>query len=129
MTDKTTLLFTEEHEWVEILEDDTVRIGISDYATEELGDVVFVELPEEDSKVEENEEFATVESVKSSSEIYSPVSGTVTGANEALEDEPELMNDSPYEEGWIAEIKLSKVLNKADYMTYEQYQEFTSTLD
>lgn len=129
MTKKEELFYTEEHEWIQPLDETTVRIGITDYAAEELGDVVFVELPEEGSEVIEKEEFATVESVKSSSEIYAPLSGTVKAVNEELEGEPERMNESPFGEGWIVEIQTPEPFSTDGLLSYEAYQEFLKTLD
>ncbi|WP_161878166.1 glycine cleavage system protein GcvH [Alkalibacterium sp. MB6] len=128
MTDKKDLLFSKDHEWVERLSDNSVRVGISDYAVEQLGDIVFVELPEVDATVEAGSEFATVESVKSTSEIYTPVSGTVSNINESLEDEPEKLNESPYEEGWLVDITVSEELDLSDLMDAKAYQEYTDSL-
>jgi len=127
--DQKELYYTKEHEWLKLLEEDSVQIGITDYAVEQLGDIVFVEMPEEGSEMLEKEEFATVESVKSSSEIYAPVSGTVASVNDKLEDEPELLNDSPYEEGWIVEVKTPGAFNKENLLTFDEYKEFLDTLD
>ncbi|TYT75560.1 glycine cleavage system protein GcvH [Desulfobotulus mexicanus] len=97
------LSYTDAHEWMD--KDATPsRMGITDYAQDQLGDVVFVELPEPGTRLEKGEVCATVESVKAVSEIYMPVSGTVTGVNTELEDRPELVNSSPYGDGWILEI-------------------------
>ncbi|MGO1297408.1 MAG: glycine cleavage system protein GcvH [Vibrio sp.] len=101
------LKFTESHEWVRDNGDGTVTIGISDHAQELLGDVVFVELPEIDSEFDAGDAFSLVESVKAASDIYAPVSGTVVAVNEDLEDSPELVNDEPYENGWIATLKMN----------------------
>lgn len=114
------LLYTESHEWV-LKKDGVVRIGITDYAQEHLTDVVYVELPKVGDKFSKGDEIATVESVKSVSEIYAPVSGEVVEVNEKLEDEPELINTSPYDDGWLAEIRmddeseLEKLLPPSDY--------------
>lgn len=128
MTDKSKLYFTEEHEWVEVVSDDYVRIGISEYATEQLGDIVFVELPEVDAELDAEDEFATVESVKSTSEIYAPVKGTVTKINDSLEDEPEKLNDSPFEDGWLIEMKAAEAVDVSGLMDAEAYEEFVSNL-
>ncbi len=93
----------ESHEWAR--EDDgTVRVGITDFAQDELGDVVFVELPAEGEEVGQEEAFGVVESIKAVSDLYAPVSGTVSAVNEAVADQPELVNDDPYGEGWMIEI-------------------------
>lgn len=123
------LLYTKEHEWIKEIEENSIRVGITDYAVEQLGDIVFVELPEEGSELVEKEEFATIESVKSSSEIYAPVSGNVIQVNERLEDEPELVNDSPYEDGWIVEVQTPGAFSKEALLSYEEYQNFLKTLD
>jgi glycine cleavage system H protein len=110
--------YLESHEWVEA-SDDTARIGISDFAQDELGDVVFVELPAEGDDVEAGEEFGVVESIKAVSDLYSPVSGTVTAVNDALTNEPELVNDDPFGEGWMLEVEVSgeadDLLSAAEY--------------
>ena len=114
------LLYTESHEWV-LKKDGVVRIGITDYAQEHLTDVVYVELPKVGDKFSKGDEIATVESVKSVSEIYAPVSGEVVEVNGKLDDEPELINNSPYDDGWLAEIRmddeseLEKLLTPSDY--------------
>ncbi|AAW87772.1 glycine cleavage complex lipoylprotein [Aliivibrio fischeri ES114] len=101
------LKFTTSHEWVRDNGDGTVTVGISDHAQGLLGDVVFVDLPEVDDEVTTGEGFSLVESVKAASDIYSPVTGVIVEINEELEDSPELVNEEPYESGWIARIKLS----------------------
>lgn len=120
---KEKLLFTKEHEWVQV-EDEVVRVGISDYAQSELGDVVFVDLPEVGDQVEEGEGFAVVESVKAVADVYAPVGGEVVAVNEALDENPELVNESPYEEGWIAEIKVDGPAQTGDLMNYQEYEKF-----
>lgn len=104
---ETTLKFSQSHEWVRDNGDGTVTVGISEHAQSMLGDVVFVELPELEQEVEAGDNFSLVESVKAASDIYAPVSGVIIEVNEDLEDSPELINDSPYEDGWIAKIKLA----------------------
>ncbi|MCI3029213.1 glycine cleavage system protein GcvH [Desemzia incerta] len=124
MTTTKNIYFTKNHEWVLLLEDNTARMGITQYATEQLGDIVFVEVPELSSETAMEEEIATVESVKSASEIYAPLSGTVTSVNEELEDSPELVNEAPYEAGWLAEIhytdtdEISQLMNQSAYDAY-----------
>jgi glycine cleavage system H protein len=95
--------YTEEHEWAK-QEGETIKIGITDYAQGQLGDIVFVELPEVDSEFAKGDEFGTLESTKAVSELYIPISGKVVSINEALEDEPELVNQDPYGGGWMIEI-------------------------
>ena len=98
--------YTKDHEWVKPA-GETARVGISDYAQDQLGDIVFVELPGVGDAFEKGDEFGTLESVKAVSELYMPVGGEVTAINEALEDAPELVNNDPYGEGWMIEIKAS----------------------
>jgi len=102
--------YTKEHEWVKI-DGDTATVGISPYAQEQLGDVVFVELPEVGKKVEQGKEMAVVESVKAGSEVYAPISGQVTEVNGALTDAPATVNEDAMGKGWFAKLKLT---NKAD---------------
>jgi glycine cleavage system H protein len=114
--------FLESHEWVE-QSDDTARIGISDFAQDELGDVVFVELPDEGDDVTQGEEFGVVESIKAVSDLYSPVSGSVTAVNDALENEPELVNDDPFGDGWMLEVELDDAGELDDLLSAEEYRE------
>lgn len=100
------LKFTKDHEWVRI-EGDVATFGLTDHAQEALGDIVFVELPEEGRSVEVGDAFAVVESVKAVSDVYAPVAGEVTGGNEELESTPEKVNEDPYGDGWIAKVKIS----------------------
>ncbi|MCH1540194.1 MAG: glycine cleavage system protein GcvH [Candidatus Poseidonia sp.] len=99
------LYYTKEHEWMR-MEGDIATIGITDHAQEMLTDIVYIELPEDGDAVDDMGEFAVVESVKSASPIFAPLSGTITEVNVTLEDEPELMNTSPYDGGWIVKMKL-----------------------
>jgi glycine cleavage system H protein len=98
------LRYTDSHEWAR-QEGDLVKVGISDYAQDQLGDIVFVELPGVGDTIEKGEEFGTVESVKAVAELYMPVGGEITATNEALENAPELLNQDPYAGGWIIEIR------------------------
>jgi len=119
----TDLLYSKEHEWVR-REGSDVRIGITDFAQDELGDIVFVELPEVGDTIEANEPFGSVESVKTVSELYAPISGTVVEVNEDLEDNPEYVNESPYEQAWMivvepsADEELDELLSSEEYNTY-----------
>lgn len=115
------LKYTKSHEWVEFTEDNKCRIGLSEYAVEELGDLVFIDLPEEGDEVEVEEVFADVESVKAVSEVFSPVTGVVTAVNEELLDQPELVNESPLE-AWFVEV--SEITEADDMLTKEEYDEF-----
>ena len=98
-------------------------MGITEYAQDQLGDIVYIELPEIDAEVAKGESFTVVESVKAASDVYAPVSGTVVAVNEKLEDNPELINESPYDEGWIVEIKCDE-LDLSDLMTAEEYARY-----
>ena len=113
--------YAKSHEWAR-LEGDLVKVGISDYAQDQLGDIVFVEMPEVGDTFAQGEEFGTVESVKAVSELYMPVGGEIAAVNSPLEDAPELVNNTPYSEGWMIEIKpddpaqLDGLMNKDDYI-------------
>ena len=98
------LKYTKDHEWAK-LSDDVITIGINDYAQDQLGEIVFVELPEDDDSFGKDDEFGSVESVKAVSEIYMPVAGKIVEINEDLEDAPELVNESCYENGWLVKVK------------------------
>lgn len=115
------LLYATSHEWVRQLDDNIVEVGISDYAQESLGDVVYVELPEIGSDVSAKEECCAVESVKAASDIYAPVSGEIVAVNEALDDEPELLNEASYTDGWIFKIKASDLSELEDLLSAESY--------
>ena len=115
--------FSEDHEWVEI-DGDEATIGISEYAVNELGDITYVELPAEDEDLIVGDVLGVVESVKTSADIYSPISGTVSAVNDALDDDPGLLNESPEEKGWICKIinfenaELDDMMNEAAYAKY-----------
>jgi len=119
------LRYSEEHEWVKV-EGDKVRIGITHFAQSELGDIVFVELPEVGDEVTADEPFGSVESVKTVSELYAPVSGKVVEVNEDLADSPEFVNESPYEKAWMIVVELSDSSEMDNLMTAEQYEEMTN---
>jgi glycine cleavage system H protein len=120
------LLYSKEHEWVLQLDGNRVRIGISDYAQKQLGDIVFVENPEVDDEVTANESMGTIESVKTASEIYSPVSGTVVRVNEELDDAPEMINEQPYEAGWLVEVEISNTQELEALLNEDQYETFVN---
>ncbi|ACB61799.1 glycine cleavage system protein GcvH [Exiguobacterium sp. RIT452] len=103
---KDNLRYSEEHEWVEVT-GNKARIGITDFAQHELGDIVFVELPEVGDTISANEPFGSVESVKTVSELYAPISGKVVAINESLSDSPELVNESPFEGAWMVDIEIA----------------------
>ncbi|AKM20275.1 glycine cleavage system protein GcvH [Geobacillus sp. FSL K6-0789] len=115
------LRYSKEHEWVRV-EGDKVRIGITDFAQSELGDIVFVELPEVGAELTANEPFGSVESVKTVSELYAPISGTVVEVNEALNDNPEYVNESPYEKAWMIVIEPKDLSEVDNLLTAEQYE-------
>lgn len=117
------LRFAESHEWVERLEDGLVRIGISDHAQEQLGDLVFIELPEEGSEVTRGEACAVVESVKAASDVYAPVSGEVVAVNDALADAPETVNNDPYGDGWLFTVRPSDEGDLDELMDADAYAE------
>ncbi|WP_368652534.1 glycine cleavage system protein GcvH [Ornithinibacillus sp. 4-3] len=117
------LLYSEEHEWVK-KEGDKVRIGITDFAQSELGDIVFVELPEVGDEVEADEPFGSVESVKTVSELYAPVSGKVVEINEDLDDSPEYVNESPYESAWMIVVEVSDPAELDELLTADEYASF-----
>ena len=115
------LYYTEDHEWVR-MKGENVTIGVSDYAQDQLGDIVFVEMPNSGDQFKKGDEFGTVESVNAVAELYMPIGGEVIQTNQALEDAPELLNQSPYADGWIIEIKpedvsqLETILDKHAYL-------------
>lgn len=119
------LRYTKEHEWVKI-EGENVKIGITDFAQSELGDVVFVELPEEGEEIEVNSPFGSVESVKTVSELYAPVSGTIIEVNEALEDSPEFVNEDPYDKAWMIILKPADKNQLDQLLSAEEYQAILS---
>ncbi|MFO7875495.1 MAG: glycine cleavage system protein GcvH [Desulfovermiculus sp.] len=114
------LAYSQEHEWAQ-KSAEVVRVGISDFAQDQLGDIVFVELPEEGASFDQGEEFGTLESVKAVSEIYMPVGGTITAVNSQLEEKPELVNQDPYGQGWLVEVapsdpgQLDALMDKNEY--------------
>lgn len=116
-----TLKFAESHEWVRDNGDGTVTIGISEHAQEMLGDVVFVDLPEVDTEIDAGDSFSLVESVKAASDIYAPITGVIVEINEELGDSPELINEEPYEGGWIVKVKMSDPSELDDLKDAEEY--------
>ncbi|NPC94104.1 glycine cleavage system protein GcvH [Bacillus sp. WMMC1349] len=116
------LRYSEEHEWVKT-EGDKVRIGITDFAQSELGDIVFVELPEVGDEIQADEPFGSVESVKTVSELYAPINGKVIEINEELEDSPEFVNESPYEKAWMIVVEPADATEIDKLMTAEQYDD------
>ncbi|PQP87521.1 glycine cleavage system protein GcvH [Paenibacillus sp. AR247] len=118
--------YSKDHEWVEKAGGSVVRIGISDFAQHQLGDIVFVELPEAGAELAAEESIGTIESVKTVSDLFSPVSGKVTKINDALESEPELVNSEPYDGGWMIEVEVEGDLDEQlqSLLTAEQYEQF-----
>jgi glycine cleavage system H protein len=121
-------LYTEDHEWV-LVEDDIVTVGISDFAQDSLGDIVFVELPEVGYQVEAGKTFGVVESVKAVSDIYTPITGEVVEVNDELPDTPELVNTSPYEGAWMIKVKLDNPAELDGLLDAEAYQSFVEEQD
>ena len=120
----TDLSYSKEHEWVRMEDDDVAVVGITEFAQDSLGDVVFVDLPELEDEVEQFEKMGEIESVKAVSDLYSPVSGSVLERNEALEESPELVNDSPYQEGWMLRIALDDTSELGNLMSASDYEAF-----
>lgn len=119
------LLYTPEHEWIKRVSDSVIRVGISDYAQDQLGDVVYVELPTEGATVAKDDLLAEIESTKSVGEVYAPVAGTVTAINTSVAESPELVNSSPYEGGWLCEITLDGDLGTAGLLDADGYRDLT----
>lgn len=120
------LKYTREHEWVRDNGDGTATIGITDFAQSELGDIVFVEIDKLGESVEKDDTFGTVEAVKTVSELYMPVTGEITEWNETLEDEPELINNDPYEKGWMIKLKVADPSQLEELLTAEDYEQIIS---
>jgi glycine cleavage system H protein len=116
------LKYTEEHEWIS-MEGKLGKVGITDHAQDALGDVVYVELPEVGDKVVKGEAFGSVESVKAASDLFAPVSGTVVEVNQDLDDSPELVNKSPYDDGWMIVVEVEDESELEDLLTPEEYEE------
>lgn len=123
------LRYAESHEWARVEDDGTVTVGISDHAQEALGDVVYVELPEVDAAVEAKGEAGVVESVKAASDIYAPVAGTIIAVNTALEDAPETVNESPYDNGWFFKLQPENLGDLEALLDANAYQELCDAED
>lgn len=117
------LKYTKEHEWV-LLEENVATIGITDFAQESLGDITYVQLPKEGESVQKNDSFGVVESVKAVSDLYAPVSGRVVEVNQPLLEAPELINEDPYQEGWMLKIELSNDADVEDLMSADEYKDY-----
>lgn len=116
------LRYTKDHEWADTFEGNKVRVGITDYAQDALGDVVFVQLPNVGTEVKAGDSFSEVESTKSVSDVYAPVSGTVTAVNPDLEQSPQFLNEDPYGKGWLCVIESSEAGESAEFMDAEGYR-------
>jgi glycine cleavage system H protein len=116
------LKYTDEHEWI-LVEDNIATIGITDYAQGELGDIVFVELPNVDDEVKKADPFGTIEAVKAVSDLFSPVSGKIVEVNEMLQDQPEIINANPYDDGWMIKVELSDVSELDTLLSVDEYKE------
>lgn len=119
------LLYTDEHEWIKKVGDGTVRIGVTDYAQDQLGDVVYVELPETGREVAKDDLVVEIESTKSVGEVYAPYPGTITAVNDAVAETPELVNSSPYDEGWLVEIAVSGEISEDGLLDAAAYKDLT----
>ena len=117
------LLYSKDHEWIENI-DNSCRIGITEYAQGELGDIVFMELPEIGLKVKEGDVIGTIEAVKTVADVYSPISGEIIDINSNLENNPELINEDPYVNGWIVSIKAEDSIDSLEHLNASQYKEF-----
>jgi glycine cleavage system H protein len=117
------LKYTKEHEWVKV-EGNIATVGITDYAQDSLGDVVYVELPQEGATVTKHEPFGVVESVKAVSDLYAPLSGSVTEVNDAIVDSPEAINEDPYGDAWMIKVEISSASELGDLLTADEYQKF-----
>jgi len=124
---KKDLLYTKEHEWLRI-EENKGTVGITEYAVHTLGDITFVEFKPQGTEVSQFEPLGTVESVKAASDIFSPISGKLSSVNEKVIESPEIMNSSPYDEGWLVTIDIEKPEEKDNLMTPEQYEEYIKGL-
>jgi glycine cleavage system H protein len=119
-------LYSRQHEWIRV-EDDVCVLGITEFAQQELGEVVFVELPEVGQVFDAGDELGTIESVKAVAELYTPVAGEVVEINEAVVDDPELLNEDPHGEGWLVKIRFSTAADLKQLMNAEQYEEFVQS--
>ena len=122
----TDYLYSREHEWVRV-EDDVCVLGITDFAQQELGEVVFVELPEVGQVFDANDEVGTIESVKAVAEVYIPVAGEVLEINDAVVDDPELLNEDPHHEGWLLKVRFSSAADLKALMKADEYEEFVKS--
>ena len=122
----TECLYSKEHEWVRV-ENDVCVLGITEFAQQELGEVVYVELPEVGQVFDTNDEIGTIESVKAVAEVYTPVAGEILEVNDAVVEDPELLNEDPHAEGWLIKIRFSSAADLKSLMNAEQYEEFVKS--
>lgn len=116
--------FTDDHEWIKI-DDNIVTIGITDFAQSELGDIIYVEFPDVGTKFSNKDSIGTLEAVKTVADIFAPLSGFITEINESLEDNPELINESPYENGWIIKMKIEDIEEYGKLLNADEYEKLT----
>ena len=121
-------LYSKDHEWVSV-KDDICVLGITEFAQQELGEVVYVELPEVGQVFDTNDEIGTIESVKAVAEVYTPVAGEIVEINDGVVDDPELLNEEPHSEGWLVKIRFSSAADLKSLMSAEQYEEFVKSGD
>jgi glycine cleavage system H protein len=126
MSNPTDLKYTRDHEWIRPNDEGTATLGVTDFAQSELGDIVFVELEPEGFAFEKNDEFGTIEAVKTVSELFAPVAGEIIEVNEKLEAEPELVNDDPYGDGWMIKISIADESELDELMDADAYDEITA---
>jgi glycine cleavage system H protein len=119
------LLYTDEHEWIARLDEAKVRVGITDYAQDQLGDVVFVELPEIGKTVAKDDLMVEIESTKSVGEVYAPFAGTISSVNQAVVDTPDLVNTSPYQDGWLVEMEIEGEMSAEGLLDAAAYKDLT----
>lgn len=124
----TEYLYSKEHEWVRV-EDDICVLGITEFAQQELGEVVYVDLPEVGQVFDANDEIGTIESVKAVAEVYTPVAGEIVEINEAVVEDPELLNEEPHSDGWLVKVRFSSAADLKSLMSAEQYEEYAKSGD
>ena len=121
---KANLYYTKDHEWIDILEDDTAYVGITDYAQSELGEIVFVDVPTIGEQLNQFDTFGSIEAVKTVADLNIPMSGEVIEINEKLDNEPELVNNEPYDNGWIVKMNIANIGETKNLMTVEEYNKY-----
>lgn len=123
MTIQKGLQYTKEHEWI-LIEENVATIGITDFAQESLGDITYVQLPKEGETIQKNDTFGVVESVKAVSDLYAPISGRVVEVNHPLLEAPELINEDPYNEGWMVKVEMDETGDREDLMSSDEYKDY-----